>query len=101
MSTLLQAGIVDFYDWGIKLIVKQLEEGQERIYKEALSILNEASFNSACLDSIISRKPYEILMKMGVKGKELLLRFLSRSSGFKYVRYLPLSFLKLNSAKNY
>ena len=84
MTTLLRAGIPDFYEWGIKLIVKQLDEG-ERIYKEALQILNEASNNPIYLDSIISRKPYESLVRMGTKGKELLLRFLSRSSGFKYV----------------
>ena len=85
MGALLNVGSIEFVEWGIKLIVNQLEEAQERIYKEALSILNEASLIPACLDSIITRKPYEILSRLGTKGKEILLRFLNRPSGFKYV----------------
>ena len=60
----------------------------------ALSVLDEAADESACLDSIIQKKCFEQLLnfpeasaiKHPEKGNNLLMRFLSRSSGFKYVR---------------
>lgn len=60
----------------------------------ALSVLDEAADESACLDSMIAKKCYDLLIdfpslaavKSPEKGNNLLMRFLSRSTGFKYVR---------------
>jgi len=83
MRVLLRAGVQDFYDWGVDFLVKQLNDQDAKVAQLSLSILDEASDEGESLDSLISKKPQ--LLKMGEAGKNLMLRFLSRSAGFKYL----------------
>jgi hypothetical protein len=72
----------------------QLADTDSKVALVALSVLDEAADDSACLDSIIKKGCFEQLVnfpemsttKYPEKGNNLLMRFLSRSSGFKYVR---------------
>jgi hypothetical protein len=72
---------------------KQLADTDSKVALVALSVLDEAADESACLDSMIAKKCYDLLVdfpsqatiKSPEKGHNLLMRFLSRSTGFKYV----------------
>eukprot|EP01094_Clydonella_sp_ATCC50884_P020972 TRINITY_DN4492_c0_g1_i1.p1 TRINITY_DN4492_c0_g1~~TRINITY_DN4492_c0_g1_i1.p1 ORF type:complete len:1201 (+),score=424.78 TRINITY_DN4492_c0_g1_i1:147-3605(+) len=93
MRVLLRANVSGFHEWGVHLLVKQLADTDSKVALVALSVLDEAADDSACLDSIIKKGCFEQLVnfpemsevKHPEKGNNLLMRFLSRSSGFKYL----------------
>lgn len=85
MLHLYRSHVSDFSDWGVKLLVNQLSDEDTLVSGVALNILDEATDDNACLDSVITKKPYEALEKMGRQGKDLLLRFLSRTGGYRYL----------------
>lgn len=83
MGILLRAGVQDFSSWGVELLVRQLNDGDVKVTKSALSILDEACDEVEYLDSLIATKP-SVLLKLGLPaGKDLWLRLLSRPHGFK------------------
>lgn len=84
MGTLYKKGINDFSDWCIILLVQQLADGDKKIANTALNMLNDCAEDNACLQSIISQKPYNVLSSLD-NGNSLLLKMLSLTTGFKYV----------------
>lgn len=85
MRVLLRAGVQEFSDWGIDLLVKQvnswfvlnfktkqLNDNDPKVAQLALNVLDEASDEVESLDSLISKKPD--LLKLGEAGKNLWLR---------------------------
>eukprot|EP01102_Stenamoeba_stenopodia_P001967 TRINITY_DN11778_c0_g1_i1.p2 TRINITY_DN11778_c0_g1~~TRINITY_DN11778_c0_g1_i1.p2 ORF type:complete len:1167 (-),score=309.88 TRINITY_DN11778_c0_g1_i1:109-3609(-) len=85
LGYLLRSGATAFPDWGIMFLVKQLSDEHGKVVIEALQVLDEACDDIECLESLIARKPN--LMNLGKegKGKEIMIRFLSRNSGFQYL----------------
>ena len=85
LQFLMRSGVSDFSEWGIKFLVQRLSDSSQKVSSFALGILNEAACNTVFLESLINKKPVDILLGMGKAGKDLLTRFLSRSSGFSLV----------------
>jgi rapamycin-insensitive companion of mTOR len=81
LRVLLRAGVSGFPNWGVKFLVKQLADSDRNVVGIALSVLDEACDDTECLESLIGRRPN--LQDMGQPGKDLLLRFLTRPSGFQ------------------
>jgi hypothetical protein len=74
VKALYRSSVFGFHDWGIKFTLKQLNDDDQRVAKLAMDILDEASDDVDCLESMISRNP----QLKGKVGKELMMRFLSR-----------------------
>jgi rapamycin-insensitive companion of mTOR len=85
LQTLMRSGVSDFSEWGIRFLVQKLSDDDQKVSVFALSILEEASSESSYLDSLINKRAFEVLEKSGKNGADLLLRFLSRPSGFSYL----------------
>lgn len=85
LQYLMRSGVSDFDEWGITRLVKMLNDENQRVSSFALGILSEAVCDSKNLTSLITKKPIDTLINMGKGGKELLIRFLSLSSGFSVV----------------
>jgi len=94
LRVLLRAGVSGFADWVIKLLVKQLSDEDPKVVNEALSILDEACDDTECLESMIAKRPK--LTDMGEKGKNLVIRFLSRSTGFAFLKEVNFVQAELN-----
>ncbi len=74
MKVLLRSNVQDFSNWGIEFLVRQLQDQDSKVAQVALSVLDEACDDVACLDSLIALHPP--LLKMGQAGRNLLLRYL-------------------------
>lgn len=81
----MRSGVPDF-EWGIHYLVQKLGDNV-KVSNFALGILEEAACDTSLLDCLISKRPYDVLFQLGKSGKDLLTRFLSRTSGFTYVSY--------------
>lgn len=77
---LLRAGIANFEAWGIRLLAEQLRDSSKLISLVSLSILHEACESPNFLDGLIQLNPK--LLHLGDRGLLLLIRFMSRDSGF-------------------
>eukprot|EP01104_Vermistella_antarctica_P020383 TRINITY_DN869_c5_g1_i1.p1 TRINITY_DN869_c5_g1~~TRINITY_DN869_c5_g1_i1.p1 ORF type:complete len:770 (+),score=198.04 TRINITY_DN869_c5_g1_i1:303-2312(+) len=82
LRDLLRSGTASYSEWGVKLLVEQLNDQDDKISQTALMVLEEAADQTKCLDALINRRP--ALQSHGKKGKDLMIRFLSRPTGFKY-----------------
>ena len=85
LQALMRSGVSDFTEWGVRFLVQKLSDENTRVSSFALGILEEAACNTSLLDSLISKRAFDVLSTMGKPGKELLTRFLSRTTGFSYV----------------
>ena len=83
LRTLLRAGVANFADWGIDLLVTQLHDPDDSVKTAALSVLEESCDNPEILAALISKRPS--LHDVGGKSKDILLRFMSLPSGFDYL----------------
>ncbi|EGG19480.1 cytosolic regulator of adenylyl cyclase [Cavenderia fasciculata] len=83
MRYLLRSGAHDFSNWGVELLVAQLNDPDTKVSQLALNVLDEACDDPNGLDSLIHLQPP--LLKLGKNGKSLMLRFLSRKSGLDYL----------------
>ena len=94
LRILLRAGVSEFCIWGVKFLVKQLADTDKNVTSQALSVLDEACDETDCLEALISRYPTSpSLDSMGQAGKDLLVRFLGRSSGYEALLQHSPSFL--------
>ena len=96
IGVLFKKGLPDFSQWCIVLLVQQLGDSNSKIASTALSILHECAEDPECLESIIARKPYELLNQVD-SGHTLLVRLLSTTAGFRYVCNSVFSVMSLNS----
>jgi rapamycin-insensitive companion of mTOR len=85
LGFLLRSGVAAFSDWGVMFLVKQLSDEHGKVVLEALQVLDEACDDVECLESLITRKPNLVNLGKDGKGKEIMIRFLSRNSGFTYL----------------
>eukprot|EP01132_Coremiostelium_polycephalum_P001142 gene1142-1449_t len=94
MRSLLRSGVQDFSNWGIDLLVQQLNDQDAKVSALALNVLDEACDDPQGLEALILLKPP--LLKLGKPGKSLLLRFLSRPTGLSYL--LQINFVEQEEA---
>lgn len=80
LLVLLRAGINNFSDWGIKLLVSQLYDSSRSVYLAALNILHEACELECNLEGLVKLAPN--LTHLGEKATLLSTRLLSVSSGY-------------------
>ena len=80
--------VPDFSDWCVQLLVQKLKDPDTKVSSTAVRILTEATEDYQCTESMIAKKPYDAL-RCDPAGKKLLMRFLSRPSGFEYVPIFP------------
>ncbi|KAN0036442.1 hypothetical protein ACTFIV_001735 [Dictyostelium citrinum] len=78
---LLRSGVQDFSNWGVELLVQQLNDVDAKVSALSLNVLDEACDDPSCLEVLIDLKPN--LLKLGKPGKSLLLRFLSSPKGLE------------------
>ncbi|KAG0742053.1 hypothetical protein G6F57_008738 [Rhizopus arrhizus] len=73
-------------DWLIRLLVTQLYDTHMDVCQTAVNLLYEACENQANLELLVKYRPS--LGHLGEIGNPLLLRFLSTSTGFRYLNAL-------------
>ncbi|PHZ16464.1 uncharacterized protein RHIMIDRAFT_62286 [Rhizopus microsporus ATCC 52813] len=73
-------------DWVIRLLVTQLYDTHMDVCQTAVNLLDEACENQANLELLVKYRPS--LGHLGEIGNPLLLRFLSTSTGFRYLNKL-------------
>ncbi|KAI8088648.1 Rapamycin-insensitive companion of mTOR, N-term-domain-containing protein [Halteromyces radiatus] len=79
-----QAEDNDYYnDWIIRLLVTQLYDTHLQVAQIAVNLLDEACEKQANLELLVKCRPS--LGHLGEVGNPLLLRFLSTSTGFRYL----------------
>jgi len=82
LQLLYRASVNGFHDWGVKFLVAKLGDEDGKVAKLALDVLDEAADDVDCLESLVTRNPN--LLSNGLKGgKDLMMRFLTRRSGFQ------------------
>ncbi len=81
VRTGVAVGLPDFAAWGVDVLVRLLDDSDAKVAQLALSILDEACDTTSALDKLIELNPSS-LHRLGKHGKHLVLRFLSRPSGF-------------------
>ncbi len=75
MRVLLRAGVQDYFDWGIELLVKQLTDEHIKVAQLALTILDEACDEPQCMETLVGKAPsQQTLFGLGESGKQLWLR---------------------------
>jgi len=84
MRVLLRAGVAMYHDWGITLLVQQLNDTDAKVAQVALSVIDEACDETACLEAVVRHNPP--LTRHGKNGKNLMLRFMSSTNGLKLLR---------------
>ncbi|KAJ6255466.1 cytosolic regulator pianissimo [Anaeramoeba flamelloides] len=86
LKFLWRAGVNDFSDWAIKMLVWQLRDKDVTVAGAALDLLDECCTRSPkCLETLVSCRP-EDLSKFGIKGKNLLITLLSMPKGFDHLK---------------
>ncbi|KAI9140964.1 Rapamycin-insensitive companion of mTOR, N-term-domain-containing protein [Paraphysoderma sedebokerense] len=83
LRQLLRMQYDDFAEWGVPLLITQLYDPSIEIAQVAVSVLDEACNIPENLKTLVKLKPS--LDHLGEIGNPLLLRFLSTSTGFKYL----------------
>ncbi|KAG1659079.1 Rapamycin-insensitive companion of mTOR [Nymphon striatum] len=83
LQVLLRAKLPDFHKWVIELLVTQLYDKNRHVCLSALKILDEACNEPLNLEALIQIRPS--FLHLGDDGLLLLIRFLSLSSGFKFL----------------
>ncbi|RCH97274.1 hypothetical protein CU098_004610, partial [Rhizopus stolonifer] len=73
-------------DWLIRLLVTQLYDTHMDVCQTAVNLLDEACENQTNLELLVKYRPS--LGHLGEIGNPLLLRFLSTSTGFRYLNVL-------------
>lgn len=81
LLVLLRAGIPHFFNWGIKLLAKQLHDSSRTVQLFTLNTLHEACEIPLCLETLVKLNPD--VLHLGEKGVLLLIKFLSTSLGYK------------------
>ncbi|XP_071953101.1 rapamycin-insensitive companion of mTOR-like isoform X2 [Antedon mediterranea] len=83
LRVLLRARIPYFHNWGMELLVMQLYDKNKAIALESVDIIDEACEDEANLHSLVQIRP--TVLHMGDRGAILLTRFLSTTTGFRYL----------------
>ncbi|KAL1921894.1 uncharacterized protein VTP21DRAFT_10536 [Calcarisporiella thermophila] len=73
-------------DWAVPLLITQLYDPNAEVARMAVTVLDEACNYQENLDLLVQLRPS--LDHLGEAGKPLLLRFLSTSTGFRYLNEL-------------
>ncbi|KAJ6245061.1 cytosolic regulator pianissimo [Anaeramoeba flamelloides] len=96
LKLLWRAGVNDFSEWAVTMLVYQLNDKDQDIVSAALDLIDECcSRSSRNFDNLVSCKPPD-LEKFGVKGKNLLICVLSTENGLQYLKkigYLEKQFI--------
>ncbi|ORX78342.1 hypothetical protein K493DRAFT_321236, partial [Basidiobolus meristosporus CBS 931.73] len=83
LQTIIRASGNEFNEWAIRLLITQLYDPSVEVCEMAVKVLDEACKNQQNLESLVRLRPS--LEHLGDIGNPLLLRFLSTSTGFRYL----------------
>ncbi|CAG2169861.1 unnamed protein product, partial [Oppiella nova] len=84
LRVLLRAQVCDYSKWAIELLVLQLYDKSSAVSLAAIDILQESCDSVENLEILIQLRPS--LLHLGDNGLLLLVRYLSLTSGFKFLR---------------
>ncbi|KAH3743349.1 cytosolic regulator of adenylyl cyclase [Pelomyxa schiedti] len=89
LQLLLHKGLDNFHIWGIRTLIDLAMKDKDpykRVVRAALSILDDACSDSACLEQAILRVSDPIMLTLlDRKGEDLFLRFLGSKSGLNKI----------------
>ncbi|KAK6640058.1 hypothetical protein RUM43_008335 [Polyplax serrata] len=83
LLVLARGNVHHFSKWGLDLLIGQMYDENKVIATASINILHELSYDQEYLESLINIRPS--LLHLGDKGRLLLIRFLSTSSGFMFL----------------
>ncbi|KAI9498276.1 Rapamycin-insensitive companion of mTOR, middle domain-containing protein [Zychaea mexicana] len=83
LSIIMQRSESEYNGWIIRLLLTQLYDTHLDVCQMAVNLLDEACENQANLELLVKYRPS--LGHLGEIGNPLLLRFLSTSTGFRYL----------------
>ncbi|KAK9759943.1 hypothetical protein K7432_016516 [Basidiobolus ranarum] len=83
LQTIIRASGNEFNEWAIRLLITQLYDPSVEVCEMAVKVLDEACKNQQNLETLVRLRPS--LEHLGDIGNPLLLRFLSTSTGFRYL----------------
>jgi rapamycin-insensitive companion of mTOR len=86
LGVIMRQSEAEYNDWVIRLLVTQLYDTHMDVCQTAVSLLDEACEKHANLELLVKCRPS--LGHLGEIGNPLLLRFLSTSTGFRYLNAL-------------
>ncbi|KAI9485740.1 MAG: Rapamycin-insensitive companion of mTOR, N-term-domain-containing protein [Benjaminiella poitrasii] len=86
LGVIMRQSEAEFNDWMIRLLVTQLYDTHMDVCQTAVNLLDEACEKQANLELLVKCRPS--LGHLGDVGNPLLLRFLSTSTGFRYLNAL-------------
>ncbi|OAD74296.1 hypothetical protein PHYBLDRAFT_111901, partial [Phycomyces blakesleeanus NRRL 1555(-)] len=86
LGVIMRQSESEYNDWIIRLLVTQLYDTHLDVCQEAVNLLDEACERPANLELLVKFRPS--LGHLGEIGNPLLLRFLSTSTGFRYLNAL-------------
>ncbi|KAG0172866.1 hypothetical protein DFQ28_009870 [Apophysomyces sp. BC1034] len=86
LGVIMRQSECEYNDWIIRLLVTQLYDTHLDVCQMAVSLLDEACEKQANLELLVNCRPS--LGHLGEIGNPLLLRFLSTSTGFRYLNAL-------------
>jgi hypothetical protein len=86
LGVIMRQSEAEYNDWVIRLLVTQLYDTHMDVCQTAVSLLDEACEKQANLELLVNCRPS--LGHLGEIGNPLLLRFLSTSTGFRYLNAL-------------
>lgn len=99
MLVLLRAGLPDFENWAIELLVNQLSDDSKAIMLASLSILHEACEQRSFLDRLATLRPN--FSHLGDKGLLLYTRLLSTPRGFRIMGGISNATAQITQWANY
>lgn len=86
LGVIMRQSESEYNDWAIRLLVTQLYDTHMDVCQTAVNLLDEACEKQANLELLVKCRPS--LGHLGEIGNPLLLRFLSTSTGFRYLNAL-------------
>jgi rapamycin-insensitive companion of mTOR len=86
LGVIMRQSEAEYNDWVIRLLVTQLYDTHMDVCQTAVNLLDEACEKQANLELLVNCRPS--LGHLGEIGNPLLLRFLSTSTGFRYLNAL-------------
>ncbi|RCI05307.1 hypothetical protein CU098_010819 [Rhizopus stolonifer] len=86
IGVIMRQSEAEYNDWMIRLLVTQLYDTHMDVCQTAVNLLDEACEKQANLELLVKCRPS--LGHLGEIGHPLLLRFLSTSTGFRYLNAL-------------
>ncbi|OAD02912.1 hypothetical protein MUCCIDRAFT_143465 [Mucor lusitanicus CBS 277.49] len=86
IGVIMRQSEAEYNDWVIRLLVTQLYDTHMDVCQTAVNLLDEACEKQANLELLVKCRPS--LGHLGEIGNPLLLRFLSTSTGFRYLNAL-------------